>query len=183
MTPAIRVRRVDAFHEREIVELAEVLVDCVEGGASVSFMLPLSREKAGAYWRSAAESARAGERVVLAALDAAGAIVGTVQLMLNLPENQPHRADLAKMLVHRRARHQGVGAALLAAAEECAREQGRTLLVLDTASVDARRLYERGGWQRVGVVPGFALYPDGRPCATTFYFKALEDGLSAPAAP
>jgi GNAT superfamily N-acetyltransferase len=121
--------------------------------------------------------------VVLVAVDGPGNIVGTVQLILDLPENQPHRADLAKMLVHRRARHQGVGAALLVAAEECARERGRTLLVLDTASPDARRLYERGGWQRVGVVPGFALYPDGRPCATTFYFKALEDGLSAPAAP
>ena len=150
---------------------------------SVSFMLPLSREKAGAYWRSVAESARRGERAVLGALDAAGTIVGTVQLMLNLPENQPHRADLAKMLVHRRARHQGVGRALLAAAEECAHHEGRNLLVLDTASADAERLYERHGWQRVGVVPRFALYPDGRLCATTFYFKALEDGLSAPAAP
>ena len=153
MESGIRVRRLGAFHEREIVELTEVLIDCVEGGASVSFMLPLSREKAGAYWRSVAESASRGERAVLGALDAAGTIVGTVQLMLNLPENQPHRADLAKMLV------------------------------LDTASADAERLYERHGWQRVGVVPGFALYPDGRLCATTFYFKALEDGLSAPAAP
>jgi GNAT superfamily N-acetyltransferase len=103
--------------------------------------------------------------------------------VLNLPENQPHRGDLAKMLVHRRARRRGVGAALLAAAEECARHEGRSLLVLDTASADAQRLYERRGWQRVGVVPGFALYPDGRPCATTFYFKALEDGVSGPAAP
>ena len=183
MESGIRVRRLGAFHEREIVELTEVLIDCVEGGASVSFMLPLSREKAGAYWRSVAESARRGVRAVLGALDAAGTIVGTVQLMLNLPENQPHRADLAKMLVHRRARHQGVGRALLAAAEECAHHEGRNLLVLDTASADAERLYERHGWQRVGVVPRFALYPDGRLCATTFYFKALEDGLSAPAAP
>jgi GNAT superfamily N-acetyltransferase len=180
--PGIPVRRLDAFHEREIVELAEVLIDCVEGGASVSFMLPLSREKAGAYWRGVAESARRGERVVLAALDAARTIVGTVQLMLDLPENQPHRGDLAKMLVHRRARHQGVGAALLAAAEDCARHEGRTLLVLDTANADAERLYERGGWQRVGVVPGYALYPDGRPCATTFYFKALAQSPGAPAA-
>ena len=174
MESGIRVRRLGAFHEREIVELTEVLIDCVEGGASVSFMEPLSREKARAYWRSVAEHR---------ALDAAGTIVGTVQLMLNLPENQPHRADLAKMLVHRRARHQGVGRALLAAAEECAHHEGRNLLVLDTASADAERLYERHGWQRVGVVPRFALYPDGRLCATTFYFKALEDGLSAPAAP
>ena len=183
MEPLIRVRRLDAFHEREIAELAEVLIDCVAGGASVSFMLPLPCEKARAYWRGVAESAGRGERAVLAASDAAGTIVGTVQLLLNLPENQPHRGDLAKMLVHRRARRQGVGAALLAAAEECARREGRSLLLLDTASADAERLYERRGWRRVGVVPGFALYPDGRPCATTFYFKALEDGVSAPAAP
>ena len=176
MPAVIYLRRLRAFDEREIGELAEVLIDCVEGGASVSFMLPLSRQKAGDYWRGVAESAGRGERVVLGALDAAGAIVGTVQLILNLPENQPHRADLAKMLVHRGARRQGVGAALLAAAEECAREQGRSLLVLDTASADAERLYERQGWLRVGVVPGFALYPDGRPCATTFFFKSLRPG-------
>jgi len=169
----IQVRRLHACDERAISELAEVLISCVEGGASVSFMLPLSREKAAAYWRSVVESAARGERVVLGAFDAAGTIVGTAQVILNLPENQPHRGDLAKMLVHRGARRQGVGAALLAAAEACAREEGRSLLVLDTASAEAERLYERRGWQRVGVVPDFALYPDGRPCATTFFFKSL----------
>ena len=128
---------------------------------------------AAAYWRGVAVSVGRGERVVLAALDEAGVIVGTVQLTLNLPENQPHRADLAKMLVHRRARRQGVGAALLAAAEACAREEGRSVLVLDTASAEAERLYQRQGWQRVGVVPAYALYPDGRPCATTFSFRSL----------
>jgi GNAT superfamily N-acetyltransferase len=173
VSPGIRVRRLHAFGEREITELAQVLIDCVEGGASVSFMLPLPQEKAAAYWRGVAVSVGRGERVVLAAPDDAGVIVGTVQLTLNLPENQPHRADLAKMLVHRRARRQGVGAALLAAAEACAREEGRSVLVLDTASAEAERLYERQGWQRVGVVPGYALYPDGRPCATTFYFRSL----------
>ena len=167
------VRRLRSFDEPVLGGLAEVLVDCVEGGASVSFMLPLSRERAHAYWRGVALSAARGERAVLAAADARGSIVGTVQLILDLPENQPHRADLAKMLVHRRARRGGVGAALLAAAEECAREEGRTLLVLDTASAEAARLYERHGWQRVGQVPGYALFPDGRPCATTFYFKSL----------
>ena len=167
------VRRLRSFDERVLGGLAEVLIDCVEGGASVSFMLPLSREKARAYWRGVAESAARGERAVLAAVDAPGTIVGTVQLILDLPENQPHRGDLAKMLVHRRARRAGVGAALLAAAEECARAEGRNLLVLDTASAEAARLYERHGWQRVGQVPGYALFPDGRPCATTFYFKTL----------
>jgi len=167
------VHRLRAFDEQILGGLAEVLIDCVEGGASVSFMLPLSREKARAYWRGVAQSAARGERAVLAAVDPLGTIVGTVQLILDLPENQPHRGDLAKMLVHRRVRRGGVGAALLAAAEECAREEGRTLLVLDTANAEAARLYERHGWQRVGQVPGYALLPDGRPCATTFYFKTL----------
>ena len=169
----IRVHRLRAFDERAIEELASVLIDCVEGGASVSFMLPLSRQKAGAYWRDVAASALRGERAVLAALEPAGSIVGTVQVILSLPENQPHRGELAKMLVHRRARGRGVGAALLAGAEECALEEGRNLLVLDTASAEAARLYERYGWQRVGLVPRYALYPDGRPCATSFYFKSL----------
>ena len=167
------VHRLRAFDEQILGGLAEVLIDCVEGGASVSFMLPLPREKARAYWRGVAQSAARGERAVLAAVDAPGTIVGTAQLILDLPENQPHRGDLAKMLVHRRARRGGVGAALLAAAEDCAREEGRTLLVLDTANAEAARLYERHGWQRVGQVPGYALLPDGRPCATTFYFKTL----------
>ena len=173
MASGHRVARLRSFDARTLAGLAEVLIDCVEGGASVSFMLPLSREKAGAYWRGVAESAARGERVVLVAVDGPGNVVGTVQLILDLPENQPHRGELAKMLVHRRARRAGVGAALLAAAEACAREQGRTLLVLDTASAEAARLYERQGWQRVGDIPGYALFPDGRPCATTFYFKAL----------
>jgi GNAT superfamily N-acetyltransferase len=174
LAAGVRVRRLRAFDERVIEELAAVLIDCVEGGASVSFMLPLSRHKAGAYWREVAASARRGERAVLAAVEPAGSIVGTVQVILDLPENQPHRGDLAKMLVHRRARGKGVGAALLSRAEECALEEGRNLLVLDTASAEAARLYERHGWQRVGLVPGYALYPDGRPCATTFYFKSLK---------
>jgi GNAT superfamily N-acetyltransferase len=173
LATASGVRRLRSFDEPVLGGLAEVLIDCVEGGASVSFMLPLSREKARAYWRGVAQSAARGERAVLAAVDDLGTIVGTVQLILDLPENQPHRGDLAKMLVRRHARGGGVGAALLAAAEHCAREEGRTLLVLDTASAEAARLYERHGWQRVGQVPGYALFPDGRPCATTFYFKTL----------
>ena len=174
MAAGLQVQRLRSFDERSIAALAAVLIDCVEGGASVSFMSPLSQEKAAGYWRGAAQSALRGERAILAALDPAGAIVGTVQLILDLPENQPHRADLAKMLVHRAARRRGVGEALLRAAEACAREEGRTLLVLDTASAEAARLYERHGWQRVGLVPGYALYPDGRPCATTFYCKSLQ---------
>jgi GNAT superfamily N-acetyltransferase len=113
--------------------------------------------------------------VVLSAEDETGSIVGTVQVILAQPENQPHRGDLAKMLVHRRARRRGIGAALLVAAERSALDAGKTLLVLDTASGDAERLYARQGWQRCGQIPNYALLPDGRPCATTYFFKSLRD--------
>jgi len=120
-------------------------------------------------------SAARGERIVLVAEDRASqTIVGTVQLLLTMPDNQPHRADVAKMLVHRRARRLGVGAAVLKAAEDAARMAGRTLLVLDTASNDAERLYARHGWKRVGSIPEFALMPDGAPCATVVYYKRLD---------
>jgi GNAT superfamily N-acetyltransferase len=169
----VRIRCLETFGDRELDGLSDVLVDCVEAGASVSFMLPMTRAKAQTFWRTVAGSAARGERVVLAAEDADGSIVGTAQIILAQPENQPHRGDLAKMLVHRRARRRGVGAALLTAAEQRARDAGKTLLVLDTASDDAERLYARGGWQRCGVIPHYALLPDGTPCATTIYFKFL----------
>ena len=175
MSDAVEIRCLHTIGEREIQRLSDVLIDCVEGGASVSFMLPMTRAKAEAFWRSTAASVARGERIVLAAEDASGTIVGTAQVILAQPENQPHRGDLAKMLVHRGARRRGIGAALLAAAERSARSAGKTLLVLDTASDDAERLYGRGGWQRCGRVPDYALFPDGTPCATTFYFKFLRD--------
>ena len=173
MPEAIRIRHVAHGSEADIEGLSDVLIDCVEGGASVSFMLPLPRAKACAFWREAAASAARGERVLLAAEDGRGTIVGTVQLLLQLPENQPHRADLAKMLVRRSARRHGVGAALLRAAEEQALAGGRTLLVLDTASGDAERLYAKLGWQRCGIIPGYALLPGGGLCDTTFFYRAL----------
>ncbi len=146
---------------RDVGELADVLIDCVEGGASVSFMLPLARDHALEFWRKVVREAEAGRRVLLVARDARG-ICGTVQLVLDLPDNQPHRADVAKMLVHRRARRQGVGAALMRAAESAARARGRNLLVLDTVTgSDASRLYERQGWVRVGDIPRYALWPHG----------------------
>ena len=167
------IRRLSALDEARIEALADVLIDCVEGGASVSFMLPFPRERALAFWRKVAEGVAAGERVLLLAEDGQG-ICGTVQLVLDLPENQPHRADLVKMLVHRRARKRGLGAALVRAAEVTALECGRTLLVLDAVtSGDGARLYERMGWVRVGEIPRYALMPWGDPCATTVYYRDL----------
>src|SRR5438067_5137359 len=170
-TPTWSLRRLDTVDDAHIDALADVLIDCVEGGASVSFMHPLTRDRAVAFWRRVAQGVTAGERALLVAEDAQG-LCGTVQLLLDQPENQPHRADLAKMLVHRRARRQGLGAALLRAAEATARECGKTLLVLDAVTGgEAARLYERLGWVRVGDIPGYALMPRGEPCRTTYYFR------------
>lgn len=170
----ISIRRLTKFDECEIRGLSDVLIDCVEGGASVSFMWPMTLAKAQSFWSAVCESAQRGERVVLAAEDAAGTMVGTVQVVWAQPENQPHRADVAKMLVHRRARRRGVGAALLAAAEDSALAAGRTLLVLDTVTgADGERLYARHGWERCGVIPDYALWPDGRLCSTTVFYKSL----------
>jgi ribosomal protein S18 acetylase RimI-like enzyme len=168
------VRRVHILDDTHVEALADVLIDCVEGGASVSFMRPLPRARALAFWRGIAQDVAAGHRALLVAEDADG-VCGTVQLVLDQPENQPHRADLSKLLVHRRARCQGLGAALTLAAETMARECGKTLLVLDTASAEAERIYERLGWERVGVIPGYALLPGGGLCATTLYYRTLGD--------
>lgn len=166
------MRRVQRLSESEAAGLAELLIDCVDGGASVSFMQPLSMARALVFWGGVGESVARGERVLIVAKDASG-IVGTVQLVLDQPENQPHRADLSKMLVRRSARRRGLGEALMRAAEDAARACGKSLLVLDTASADAERLYARLGWQRCGTVPGFALLPQGGLCATTFFYREL----------
>jgi GNAT superfamily N-acetyltransferase len=169
------IRRATDIAEDTVAEaLTDVLLDCVEGGASVSFMSPQSRDKALAFWRNALLSAAQGERIVLIAEDAKGRIVGTVQLVFALPENQPHRADVAKILVCRSARRSGLGAALMRAVEDEARAAGKTLLVLDTATgSDAERLYARLGWQRCGVIPGYTLWPQGGPCSTTIFYRDL----------
>jgi ribosomal protein S18 acetylase RimI-like enzyme len=154
--------------------LAAVLIDCVEGGASVSFMLPLEPERAEAFWARTLDGTTRGERIVLVAEDHdTGAVLGTVQVVLTAPENQPHRGEIAKLLVHRRARRRGLGEALMQAAEAAAVEAGKTLLVLDTSSPDAERLYGRLGWQRVGVIPDYALWPQGGFVATTIFYKNL----------
>ena len=174
MIETITIRRLGADDAHAAVPaLSDVLIDCVEGGASVSFMQPMTRTKATRFWEMVAAGVASGERAVLVAEDAHG-IVGTVQLILALPENQPHRADLAKMLVHRRVRRQGLGAALMGAAEATARECGKTLLVHDAVTTgDAARLYERLGWTRVGDIPDYALFPEGGFCSTTIFYRNL----------
>ncbi|HWB21407.1 MAG TPA: GNAT family N-acetyltransferase [Gaiellaceae bacterium] len=167
------VRRLDPAEAREHLDaLAAVVADCVAGGASVSYLAPFSLDDARAAVEPMVADAERGGRVLLGAfLD--GELVGTVQVLLTFPPNQPHRGEIAKMLVHRSARNRGIGQLLMEHAEEAARAEGKTLLVLDTANGTAARLYERCGWIKVGEVPGFALYPDGTPCATVFYYKEL----------
>src|SRR5262245_20880162 len=170
----VEVRRLDAAGVRTHLDgLASVLVDCVEGGASVSYMAPFSLADARAVFGGWADDvARGGRLVVAAFLD--GEVVGSVQVVLSTPPNQPHRGDVAKLLVRRSARRRGIAQLLMERAEAEARAEGRTLLVLDTVTGDAaERLYERLGWTRVGVIPNYALYPDGRPCDTTVFWKAV----------
>jgi GNAT superfamily N-acetyltransferase len=172
-TAAPTIRRLHSVDDAQIEGLADLLIDSIDGGASVSFMHPLAPPKAQAFWRRVADDVAGGGRALLVAEDDTG-IVGTVQLVLEQPENQPHRADLAKMLVHRRARHRGLGTALMRAAEELARDCGKTLLVLDTVTgSDAERLYARLGWVRVGEIPDFALLSRGGLWGTTVFYKKL----------
>jgi GNAT superfamily N-acetyltransferase len=175
MSESVTIRRLDADEAGQCVEaLAEVLIDCVQGGASVGFMWPLPRERALAFWRGVAAAVARGERVLLVAQDARGRVVGTVQMVVSLPDNQPHRADIAKMLVKREARRQGIAQQLMAAIDGEARAAGKSVLVLDTVTGgDAERLYERARWQRAGVVPKYALMPDGSFCSTTYFYKHL----------
>ncbi len=170
----IEIRRLDgAESHAQLDKLAAVLADCVAGGASVSYMAPFSHEQALAAFEAVAAEVEQGRRLLLAAF-ADGELVGTVQVILALPPNQPHRGEIAKLLVHRSARRRGIAQLLMEHAESEARAEGKTLLVLDTVTGDAaERLYARLGWTRVGVIPNYALYPDGTPCDTTIFWKAL----------
>lgn len=159
--------------EADIHDLANVLIDCVEDNASVSFIHPLSMHRAVGFWSQVADRARAGARALLIARDETG-ICGTVQLVLDQPENQSHRADLSKMLVHRRARRSGCGSALLAAAEETARASGKTLVVLDTQSgSQAEAVYLKHGWIKAGEIPNYALTPKRVLASTTIMYREL----------
>ncbi|MDQ6666559.1 MAG: GNAT family N-acetyltransferase [Acidobacteriota bacterium] len=170
----IEIRGLSAAEGRQyLAALAEVLLDCVEGGASVSFMASLSKTAAESFFEKSLKGVENGERILLAAfIDSK--LVGTVQILTAMPPNQPHRADIAKLLVLRSARARGVGTRLMEYVEKASRNAGKTLLVLDTVTGgSAEKLYLRLGWTRVGVIPNYALFPDGRPCDTTFFWKDL----------
>ncbi len=159
--------------------LSELLVETVANGGSVSFMHPLAPEVANAFWRDALASAARGERIVLGAFDGES-LIATVTLLLSLPPNQPHRAEIAKMMTCLSHRHRGAATALMRAAEAMAIERGRTLLVLDTAVEDgASKLYERLGFQLTGVIPDYALKPHGGLTGTMIYWKRIAEAVAA----
>jgi GNAT superfamily N-acetyltransferase len=154
--------------------LGAVLADCVAGGASVNFMAPYSVKDATAFFKGVAAEA-AGGRTILIAGFVEGVLLGTVQVRLAMPPNQPHRAEIAKMLVHRSARRRGLAARLLAVAEAAAARAGKSLLCLDTAvGGEAEHLYRARAWVECGLIPDFALWPDGRYCATRLFYKRIE---------
>ncbi len=169
----LEIRRLASADVHEQLDaLAGVLVDCVAGGASVSYLAPFSHKQARSVFEAVAAEVEQGHRLLLAAF-ANSDLVGTVQVILALPPNQPHRAEIAKLLVHRSARRRGIAQLLMERAEAEARAEGKTLLVLTVTGDNAERLYERLGWTKVGVIPGYALYPDRRPCDTTIFWKSL----------
>jgi ribosomal protein S18 acetylase RimI-like enzyme len=170
----LEIRRLDGAEALEHVDgLAAVLHDCVQGGASVRYLAPFAYEEAREVVAAVARDVESGARVLLAAfLDER--VAGSVQVALAQQPNSPHRAEIVQLLVHRSARRRGIAERLMVAAEREARAEGKTLLVLDAVTGgDAARLYERTGWTRVGEIPNYALYPDGRPCSTTYYWKAV----------
>jgi GNAT superfamily N-acetyltransferase len=170
----VEIRRFTADEGRPYVgALAGLLLNCVQGGASVSFMASLSQADAESFFENTLEKVRRGDCILLAAfLDSK--LVGTVQVLTAMPPNQPHRADVAKLLVLRSARGQGIASRLMRHVEEESRLAGKTLLVLDTATGDpAEKLYADLGWNKVGAIPRYALYPDGTWCDTTIFWKQL----------
>ena len=170
----VELKRLTAAEARRALDaLADVLCDAVDGGDSVSFMYGFGTDDARAFYASLLPELEAGTRVLLAAY-VDGELVGTVQLVHAWPPNSQHRADVAKLLVHRRVRGQGVGRALMEQLEQEARADGKSLLILDTAAERAAdRLYDRLGWTRLGTVPGYARDPDGSFCDATFFYKHL----------
>jgi len=155
--------------------LVALLREVVGGGASVGFLPPLAADTAGAYWRSVEEAVAGGSRVLLAARDGEGAIVGAAQLALETRPNGRHRAEVMKVMVLGAARRQGIGRALMDALEARARREGRTTLVLDTRAGDpSERLYVAAGWTKAGTIPEYARSAGGALDASTFYYRLLD---------
>ena len=175
MAGAGEIVELDAAQAKAAIgELARVLADCVEGGASVSFMPPFGQREAEDVLSQRVAGEVADGKTVLLAAKVDGRIEGTVQLGLDTPPNQPHRGDVKKLLVHRGARKAGLAAALMQEIENAARSRGRWLLVLDTVKDgDGERVYTRMGWQRTGVIPDYALFPDGSLCDTVVFWKKV----------
>ncbi|MCA6104581.1 MULTISPECIES: GNAT family N-acetyltransferase [Bradyrhizobium] len=175
MTDDIQVRRIGADEvDKRLERLADILIDCVANGDSVSFLPPLTRRRALVYWRSVADAVVCNGCALLAAEDGAGQIVGTIQMVPAASENQLHSARVVKVLVERSARRRGIGRRLLSAVSELARKEGKTLLTLSTTTGSAaERLYASEGWQRVGIIPGCVLAPDGTYRSATFFYKHL----------
>lgn len=172
MTATIRI--LDATAARAAIpDLCEVLSDCINGGASLGFMLPFAPQDAVAYWQGIADEVEKGG-IILGVAEVDGRVVGTVQIGLASKPNQPHRGDLMKLLVHRSARGLGLSRRLMDAVEAQAARQGRTLLVLDTATgSEAEAIYPRFGWERVGSIPDYAMWPQGGLCGTTLFYKRI----------
>lgn len=159
----------------ELADFSQLLTACVQAGASIGFMAPFGLEKAEAFWAGIADKVGAGDRLIWTARDeSTGALLGTVQLIIGLPDNQPHRGDVAKLMVSPKARRRGVARQLMLALEDEARARGLRTLVLDTVTGSpADALYRQLGWIEVGPVPDYELFPDGTPCSTTFFYRAL----------
>src|SRR6267143_2588785 len=158
--------------DSDLRALAQLLVDAVESGAAVSFLAPLTLERAQDWWRRVMSASHSGA-IFLVARDDEG-IVGTVQLHPAWAPNQPHRAEIAKLLVHRRSRRAGLGTQLMQTIEDAARRAGFSLLILDTKRGDAaEHLYQHIGWTPAGTIPGYALDPDGTPHDAVIFYKDL----------
>jgi len=158
---------------RQLEDLCALLIDAVEGGASLGFLKPMEPERARAYWETAARAVQAGDKALLVA-EIEGAILGTVQVVLEMPQNQPHRGEISKMIVHTQVRQLGLGMRLLVAAEERAHIAGKSLLVLDTQTGSAaEHLYRKAGYTPLPPLPDYALTPDGVLAPTTIFWKRI----------
>jgi ribosomal protein S18 acetylase RimI-like enzyme len=181
LAPAVAAIRIAPLSSSPHIRamLSDIIVDVVANGGSVSFMHPMPREQAESFWQKSLEAADRGERIVLGAWDG-NQLVATVTVVLDLPPNQPHRAEIAKMMTRPSHRGRGIATALMREAERMAAERGRTLLVLDTADDGgASGLYERLGFVYAGTIPDFALKPHGGLCGTKLYWKRIGPAASA----